>query len=74
MNAMNDGGPAFPQPPCPDCGTRHASEHVPGISVRDYFAAKAMPALIAKLGHPEASAERAYAHADAMLKAREAQR
>lgn len=65
---MNDGGPAFP----------NAIDNSGGISVRDYFAAKAMNALIIdkdELGillHKGAEwiSEEAYRLADAMLKAR----
>ena len=53
------GGPAFPF----DTGTC-------GMTLRDYFAAKAMPELIG-FGSPESGAEVAYKWADAMLKARE---
>jgi hypothetical protein len=70
--------PAFPhtQPPYDvsedECGTHHA-----GMSLRDYFAAKALPALIEQNGlgecySPAYSAKEAYEYADAMLKAREA--
>lgn len=67
---------AFPVPSVlnsngdPIIGTR-------GMSLRDYFAAKAMQGLIAQsmgtaLGsNPKFAAEHAYATADAMLKARE---
>ena len=71
MSKPNDGGDAFP------CnGTR-------GMSLRDYFAAKAMQAIIAA-GHKYSwdesaisdedvySAKHAYQCADAMLVAREA--
>lgn len=68
MEKINDGGPAFPADP-------HA---VAGMSLRDYFAAKAMQAMLT----PEESfpqkdddkawyAKHAYAMADAMLRARE---
>jgi hypothetical protein len=71
----NTGGPAFPV-------TDDASD-IPGMTLRDYFAAKAMPATMAEFEdgwkqHAYESetflqwaAERAYAMADAMLKARE---
>ena len=43
-----------------------------GITVRDYFAAKAMQALIEKFDEsPAESADEAYDWADAMMKARE---
>lgn len=43
-----------------------------GLTVRDYFAAKAMQALIEKFDEsPAESADEAYDWADAMMKARE---
>ncbi len=68
---LGDGDPAFPQkdPLTSDCH---------GMSLRDYFAAKAMNGLLAQsmgtaLGSdPQIAAEYAYAAADAMLKARAA--
>ena len=68
MNEINTGGPAFPVP----VGVG-ADE---GMTLRDYFAAKAMQGLLAQsqgtaLGSPvEKAAEYAYAMADAMLKER----
>ena len=50
------------------------AEQYCGITVRDYFATKALPALIAKAGktaQPQDIAYEAYTMADAMLKARE---
>ena len=45
---------------------------VQGLTVRDYFAAKAMQALIEKFDEsPAESADEAYDWADAMMKARE---
>ena len=68
---MNDtGGPAFPH-------SRLGSD-ADGMTLRDYFAAKAMQGLLAQscgtaLGNdPKFAAEYAYATADAMLKARQA--
>lgn len=66
MSNTNTGGPAFPT------GTAFQ-----GMTLRDYFAAKAMQAQVGnplKLGDDEAHrliAERAYRMADAMLKARQ---
>jgi hypothetical protein len=62
----NTGGPA--------CPTEHTdtSGLYDGMTLRDYFAAKAMQALITRI--PMSGAERArdaYTIADAMLKARE---
>jgi hypothetical protein len=82
---MNDktyyeGGPAFPAKltgPCEAFGLRADSNHViefHGMTLRDYFAAKAFSMLLhpeAKNQTPEATAIEAYRFADAMLKARE---
>lgn len=69
-NERVDGGPAFP--------TIGSDERVgvwtdnKGLSIRDYFAAKALPGVVAfgleaKSFDPEAIAEDAYKVADAML-------
>jgi hypothetical protein len=74
MSAKEDGGPAFPQSEYPHMGQV-------GMSLRDYFAAKAMAAFIASgecdvilsvsdSDWPETIAREAYDAADAMLKAR----
>lgn len=66
MNNTNTGGPAFP-PSNP--GYAH------GMTLRDYFAAKAMQAEMTQGIHESdflETASRAYKMADAMLKAREA--
>lgn len=63
------GGPAFPAP----AGVSHITEQ--GMTLRDYFAAKAMAQLM--LSSPvvqddaRTTASWAYEYADAMLKARE---
>jgi hypothetical protein len=77
MSAVNTGGPAFPRP-----GDFNAQT---GMTLRDYFAAKAMQAMITndvihsftmreanKVGIPEefALAQMSFMVADAMLKAR----
>ena len=62
---INDGGPAFPlkEPLTSDCL---------GMSLRDYFAAKAMQSIVALNCCPATMvAEDAYAIADAMLERRE---
>ncbi len=64
--SANTGGPAFPQ--SIDLGDE--VQWFKGMTLRDYFAAKAMPELIG-FGGPENGAEVAYKWADAMLKARE---
>ena len=52
-------------------------EHHRGLTLRDYFAAKAMQAIVSTVPHlavinPDHAAIEAYEYADAMLKAREA--
>ena len=73
MSNTNTGGPAFPAP----AGVAHITDQ--GMTLRDYFAAKAMQATvqawISTSQYPSTDldvAENAYAVADAMLKAREA--
>lgn len=73
MSIINNGGPAFPLHP----DERNVSRY--GMTLRDYFAAKAMQGDIASMQAHEDPASaanhiafRAYAVADAMLKAREA--
>lgn len=68
MSKINTGGPAFP--------SAHPHGQEEGMTLRDYFAAKAMQARIndSKLSPMysfEDHADRAYKMADAMLKARE---
>ena len=67
MNKIKDGGAAFPQSfamsPRPD----------QGMSLRDYFAAKAMASVSADEEHVKAIARYAYLMADAMINARELQ-
>jgi hypothetical protein len=69
MSNTNTGGPAFPAP------IIDANGHE-GMTLRDYFAAKAMQGVIL---HPQGlaglwdeAAQESYKVADAMLKAREA--
>lgn len=79
MNTINDGGPAFPTQIENNCNT---GGH--GMTLRDYFAAKAMQGWLSSYGpddtHPATAgndadlvAQRSYAIADAMLAARGAQ-
>jgi hypothetical protein len=77
MSEIKDGGPAFPL----FAEYEHDSGAVVrefqfGMSLRDYFAAKALPAVIAgnfsrAFFGRDTSAQEAYEFADAMLKARE---
>jgi hypothetical protein len=69
MSNTNTGGPAFPAP----AGVAHITEQ--GMTLRDYFAAKAMQGIIL---HPQGlaglwdeAAQESYKVADAMLKARD---
>jgi hypothetical protein len=72
MSNIETGGPAFPAEVWAPDGV---PEHSEGMSIRDYFAAKAMQAIIigygAKYWPPASSAAAAaYEYADLMLKAR----
>lgn len=62
----NTGGPAFPT----EVVTTNDGWIHSGMTLRDYFAAKAMQALVQK-DYFDFTAKNAYAMADAMLKARE---
>lgn len=75
MSNTNTGGPAFPVADpfavkCPSTDVE-ALRLQQGMTLRDYFAAKAMQMLRSDLS-VDWTAERAYEMADAMLKAREA--
>ena len=73
MSNTNTGGPAFPGlHPSAEC--RFQEE---GMTLRDYFAAKAMQGLLASLPsdttlYDSNIAKRSYEMADAMLKVRDA--
>jgi hypothetical protein len=78
MNTANDGGPAFPVTPTDRSGQIAPTEF--GMSLRDYFAAKAMQTLLGSEytsehglheGWQRAMSYEAYQVADAMLAARE---
>jgi hypothetical protein len=67
MSNTNTGGPAFP-------GVDEQGEPYNGMTLRDYFAAKAIQGFVAAIGMEidfSAASTDAYAIADAMLKARE---
>jgi len=75
MSNTNTGGPAFPMS---GFDTRHGQPiqavYQHGMTLRDYFAAKAMQGCIAAgrfQGYASCAAD-SYAMADAMLKARQA--
>lgn len=68
MSAFKDGGPAFPQR-----ATDSWEVDAQGMSLRDYFAAKAMQGLASDPSAQETAEEMAvlaYALADAMIEAR----
>lgn len=80
MNSYRNGGPAFPvarDDVFPN--TSEAGMPKPGMTLRDYFAAKAMPIVPVqtaynmkdKESHAEYVARRSYEMADAMLKERD---
>ena len=82
MSNTNTGGPAFPIP-LQNGQSWHGMAPCDGMTLRDYFAAKAMEGMIGlwsensrhlKSGQTLADfvAEQAYAYADAMLNARAA--
>jgi hypothetical protein len=70
MNKINTGGSAFPVNI--ENGLNAGGDR--GMTLRDYFAAKAMQGMMHDVSQPvgEVIAEWAYQVADAMLKAREA--
>ncbi|MCA8323254.1 hypothetical protein [Burkholderia cepacia] len=78
MSEIKDGGPAFPSGEDITEVRRDGSERSfaaePGMSLRDYFAAKAMQGLCSNEGYnqhvPGTLANEAYVMADAMLRAR----
>jgi hypothetical protein len=74
MSNMQTGGPAFPSSEWD--GDYQRTFSTGGMTLRDYFAAKAMQAIVS---HPntggmtyEDISDRAWVQADAMLKARDA--
>ena len=62
------GGPAFPTETIHKIGSDGYIYE--GMTMRDYFAAKAMQSLVAEQWAPKDCARQAYEFADAMLKAR----
>lgn len=75
MNSIDNGGPAFPVTEQTNVHDEHVSWAESGMTLRDYFAAKAMQAIIANpeegLSYTESAvAENAYVMADAMINAR----
>jgi hypothetical protein len=86
MSETNDGGPAFPVTGVnhdEHYGTVRQDVYAAGVTIRDYFAAKALNGLLSysyccptngnyiENSNPERTALAAYQYADAMLKARQ---
>jgi hypothetical protein len=74
MRDTNTGGPAFP---LHNHGAQTLGLHLSGMTLRDYFAAKAMQSILAREDGKftttlEYVGGKAYQYADAMLKARDA--
>lgn len=72
---INDGGPAFPQPQIDNQGRIDSALQFGegGMTLRDYFAAKAMQGMSTPLENPihfDTFASRAYLLPDAMIAAR----
>ena len=67
MSDKNTGGPAFPDGSTNEWGNATKG----GMTLRDYFAAKAMQAIGIQVEDENRAARWAYAMADAMLRARE---
>ncbi len=70
MNNTNTGGPAFPNEGFNGWGEPHQ-----GMTLRDYFAAKALPMAIKEMNEAESfeiddAAVVAYQYADSMLRVR----
>ena len=66
MRDTNTGGPAFPH-------ENHHGHKITGMTLRDYFAAKAMQSIVSNGDvDPQKISQASYIIADAMLKAREA--
>ena len=69
---MNGGGPAFPGPYADKQGKIEVLWKQHGMTLRDYFAAKAMQSFVLNKNILlDDAAELAYKMADAMLRARE---
>ena len=64
--------PAFPVPSYVNADGETHDVSFQGMTLRDYFAAKAMQGILYVVVEPAETAKHAYAMADAMLKAREA--
>ena len=68
-NEIDDGGPAFPGEQSQNIDGNWNGTFEPGMTLRDYFAARALRPLLADY-FEDTAAKRAYRAADAMLEAR----
>lgn len=76
--SIEDGGPAFPETHVQPNGKEPGWHGRAGMTLRDYFAAKALQGYLASYANPGAinspspmdAAKSAYRYADAMLEAR----
>ena len=75
MIEINDGGPAFPESGLSGLPNGEFIHGRSGMTLRDYFAAKAMQAIVTQPTWETCPVEKvacwSYEQADAMLKARE---
>ena len=74
MDVSKNGGPAFPAQEQIDYPSCSVTQHYPGMTLRDYFAAQALQGMCTGQwldpgDYPEV-ARRCYAKADAMIAAR----
>lgn len=75
MSETDNGGPAFPEAGMSGLPNNEFVHGRPGMTLRDYFAAVALPALIQTSSGTRTLAvvaAEAYRYADAMLKERQA--
>lgn len=71
MSAQNNGGPAFPQNlETAMMANLNPSNGALGMTLRDYFAAKALDRMFSRFTSYRDASEAAYKVADEMLKAR----
>jgi len=76
MPKKDDGGPAFPGAFAGHCGKDNHADPCScyleeGMTLRDWFAGQAEPAMMGKHSTPEEVARQAYLIADAMIAERE---
>ena len=73
-HTADNGGPAFPSEQGFDPDGHWNQSYDPGMTLRDYFAARALQSIMldhdARAAFPQTIAGRAYDYADAMLAAR----